>query len=87
MPISMTVSHCCRNRYLEIPAVEGLTKRHVDAAVCNWSKTDEQDTVLALFRKTHRYCRVLKRSLGFCGWGSFLYEHNPATNVEEPFLR
>lgn len=72
MLVSIILSNCCKNRYLEILALEGLTKWHVNTAICNWSKINEEDTV-ALFEKTNcYYCLCFEKvswvlSLGFFG--------------------
>lgn len=55
MLVSVVLSNCCKNRYLEILAFEGLTQWHVNTTICNWNKLDEEDTVVALFEKTSCY--------------------------------
>jgi len=47
MLVSVILCNCSKNRYSEILTFKALTKWHVNTAVCNWSKINEESTVVA----------------------------------------
>lgn len=74
MLVFMILSNCCKNSYLEILAFEGLTNWYVNTAICNWSKINEEDTVVALFEKTNcYYCLYFEKVSWFLLLGLFFF--------------